>query len=126
MPTPFVAGICGLLVMALEFTAYGLNAVAVMSYSKSGRRWLRSATWICGIGLALLSLKMPAYSAGPQTRVFGVPFVIVILQFRDGRWVDYPAVFGLLAIVANAVVAAMIPQLLIFAGRKLVPSLISR
>jgi hypothetical protein len=126
VPTPFVAGICGLLILALEFTAYGLNTVAVMAYSKSSRRWLRSATWVSGIGLALLSLKTPAYTAGPQARAFGVPFLIVGLQFRDGHWVDYPAIFAPLAIVANAVVAAMIPQLLIFAGRKLVPLLISR
>jgi hypothetical protein len=51
-------------------------------------------------------------------RVGGVPFMIVILKFERGHWMDYVSVFAPLAMLGNIIFAALLPQVLVFLTRK--------
>jgi hypothetical protein len=50
-------------------------------------------------------------------RVGGVPFMVVILKFERGHWIDFTSFLSPLAILGNIVFAALLPQVLVFLAR---------
>ena len=54
----------------------------------------------------------PEYHVRSDLRMFGVPFVYAALQFKLGHWIDYTGFLTLPALVGNAAVAFLLPQLI--------------
>jgi len=69
-----------------------------------------------GIAVAILSFSY-AYSPDPRHRVLGTPFPEVVLERHGESWEDFVGPLTLPAMLANAVVALLVPQLVIAASR---------
>jgi hypothetical protein len=59
-------------------------------------------------------------------RVGGMPFLVTILKFERGHWIDYIPVFAPLAILGNITFAALLPQVVVFLSRKVYRKLTSQ
>jgi hypothetical protein len=71
-----------------------------------------------GVGIAVATLSFSsAYSPDPTHRVLGVPFPEVVLERHGESWEDFAGPLTLPAMLANALVALLAPQLVVAASR---------
>jgi len=71
-----------------------------------------------GTGVALVVLSFGyAYSLDPTHRVFGIPFPTVVFEREGESWVDFAGPLAEPAMLANAAVALLLPQVIIAASR---------
>src|SRR5215468_5553428 len=116
---PDVLAICGLLGLGAEIAVTFSNEWALEKLPRARARCISWPARFVGLLLAIASL-WTGYPIGDDVRVAGVPFVVVILQFERGHWVDYISTFLGPAMIGNAVFAGLLPQVLVFIGRKAV------
>ena len=112
-----VVAVCGLLGVVIEVAATWSNRRSLQRASGWRGRPLSLCAAIVGLLLAIASFYA-AYPLG-DLRVAGVPFVVVVLKFERGHWIDYIGPFVGLALLGNIVFAALLPQVLGFVVRRI-------
>jgi CHASE2 domain-containing sensor protein len=116
MGIPSLLALGGLVAIGIEIATALSNRRALQQLSKWRKRCVTWPATSAGILLAVASLY-PEYALG-EIRVAGVPFTTVILKFERGHWIDFVSPLVALALVGNAVFAGLLPQVLVFIGRK--------
>jgi hypothetical protein len=108
---PLVLGISGLLFLGIEIWATRANRQRFLTRP----RRQRIAFWICmsvaGIALVYVSL-IGQYDLRPNLRIFGIPFMSAVWEFERGKWIDFTGPLTLPALMGNAAVAFLLPQLI--------------
>jgi hypothetical protein len=119
MRTPALLAILGVIAVGIEIAAAVSNKWAHETSSNWRQRSLSWLAIVLGGVLALASFRTGIYPLGEHTRVAGVPFMIVILKFERGHWIDYVSVLAPLAMFGNVIFAVLLPQVLVFLSRKI-------
>jgi hypothetical protein len=109
---PIILAVLGLAVLALEIWAARLNRRTSRALSKRVRVIYARCAPLIGVILVIGSLY-PHYQLRSDLRIFGVPFTAVAFQFERGHWIDYAGSMTLPALVGNAAVAFLLPQLIV-------------
>jgi len=114
---PLILSAFGLALLCVEFWATRLNRKTFHGLPR--RTWLIYAicTCVAGVLLAYGSLY-PEYHPRPGLRYLGVPFMTGALQFKRGRWIDYPGILALPALLGNALAAFLLPQIFVAGARR--------
>ena len=118
MGTIDLMAVLGLIGVGIETVAAVSNKWAHEGLARWRQRWLSWPPIIFGAVLAVASLRVSHYPVGDDVRVVGVPFMVVILKFERGHWIDLTSLLSPLAILGNIVFAALLPQVLVFLARK--------
>jgi hypothetical protein len=112
-----VLTILGIVLLPAGVIASALNARA---FRRRPRRCSVPAVVLslsAGIALAVASFYV-AYPIDPRHRVVGAPFVVAIFENGEAGWGDFVGPFTELATLANAVVALLLPQVVVAALRR--------
>lgn len=109
---PLILAVLGFALLILEVLSFRANRSRSRGVSKRNQIIYVACTTVAGILLAYGSLYFE-YRLRSDLRVFGVPFPTAVFQFERGRWVDFTGVITLPAMLGNALVAFLLPQLLV-------------
>jgi len=118
MVVPFSLALFGVACLCVEVVTVIANSEDTSELPKPQSKVYFWCSLVAGLLLALGSLY-PEYSLEPHVRVVGVPFATVILKFERGHWIDFVSPLIFPALVGNAFLAALFPQVLVFAARKM-------
>ena len=109
---PIILAVLGLAVLACEAWAATLNRKRTRGLPRPVRIAYVASTSLIGV-LLLIASFYPQYQVRSDLRIFGVPFVTAAFQFERGHWIDYTGFLTLPALVGNAAVAFLLPQLIV-------------
>jgi len=114
--TPLTLSAFGL-ALCVEFWATRLNRKTFHGLPRRTRRVYAICTSVAGVLLAYGSLYLE-YHPRPGLLYLGVPFMTGALEFKRGRWIDYPGILALPALLGNALAAFLLPQIFVAGARR--------
>jgi len=109
---PWISDAFGLVLMCVEVWATRFNRRVFHDLPRHTRFAYIICTSVVGLLLVYGSLY-PEYRLRSDLRIFGVPFMTAALQFRRGGWMDYTGFLTVPALLGNALVAFLLPQLFV-------------
>jgi len=105
-------GILGLLICGGGFVALRYLYVTI-SQRQIGGLWVIGESAVAVIGIVLgCVLAVVVYPYSPTARIVGFPFMSVIWELSDGKWLDFVGPLTLPAAIGNVVTGFAIPQIL--------------